>query len=282
MQEDQRSAGFPSGHPEMTSLLGVPVTSKGTVIGNLYLTDKEDGDFTEIDEEMVQTFAANAAVAIENRQMQARMRALAVLQERDRIGMDLHDGIIQSIYAVGLGLEAVTEDVEERPAEARKGIEAAFERLNAVIRDVRSYIFKLQPANAKDDLRASLLDLVADFRVNSLIETTTQIAPEVPGLGESQRLAIYHVAHEALANVRRHARASAVTLSLDAADGAVRLRVSDNGDGFDRSIPPAEQHRGLRNMKSRAEGVGGKLNIATQPGSGTTVEFEVPVEKKVA
>jgi signal transduction histidine kinase len=279
LSKDPRSIGFPPHHPPMTSLLGVPVRSKGRVIGNLYLTDKEHGAFTESDEEMVRTFAANAAVAVENARLQEKMRSLAVLQERERIGMDLHDGIIQEMYAVGLALEAASDDVEPRPADARASIERSIEHINDVITDVRSYIFKLGPARSSHDLAAALVDLSREFKINSLAETSVDIASDLPRLGPDEQDAIFHIAQEALANTRRHARASRIALSLAADDGAVRLCINDNGDGFDTTAEVSEAHRGMRNMFARAKAVGASLRIESNAGKGTMVELSVPVEE---
>jgi signal transduction histidine kinase len=279
LTKDPRSHGFPPNHPTMTSLLGVPVLSKGRIIGNLYLTDKQEGTFTESDEEMVRTFAANAAVAVENSRLQEKMRSLAVLQERERIGMDLHDGIIQSIYAVALGLEATSEDVTDRPGDARTGIDRAIERLNDVITDVRSYIFKLGADRSAHDLVAALANLAKEFKINSLVETSVDVAGDLPQLEPDQQEAIYHVAQEALANARRHARASAVTVSLRPQNGFVRLRVTDNGEGFDPSAETSEAHRGMRNMMARAKAVDGTVRIESEPRQGTMVELNVPIER---
>jgi signal transduction histidine kinase len=279
---DSRAAGFPPHHPPMQSLLGVPVVWKGITIGNLYLTDKVHGDaFSEDDEEMLRIFAAHAAVAVENARMQGELRALAVLRERERIGMDLHDGIIQSIYAVGLGLESVAEDISDEPRLAREGLETAIEHLNGVIRDVRSYIFELRPARLTEDLGASLANLVEDFRVNSLIEAAAQIAEPLPALSETQRLGLFHVAKEALVNARKHANATSVNLSLDAIDGMIQMHVRDNGRGFDLSPGLSAEHRGLLNMASRAREAGGTLSVESTPGSGTTVTMVIGTDAEV-
>jgi signal transduction histidine kinase len=279
LSTDPRSIGFPVGHPSMTSQLGVPVLSKGRIIGNLYLTDKEDGEFTEADEEMVRTFAANAAVAVENSRMQEKMRSLAVFQERERIGMDLHDGIIQSIYAIALGLEAASEDVDEHPVDARKTIERSMSQLNDVIGDVRSYIFKLGPARNANDLVAALGDLATEFRVNSLVETEIDVSGDLPPLDPEAQEAIFHVAREALSNARRHSRATTLTLSLGSVDGHVRLRIKDNGEGFDTGASLSEEHRGVRNMAARAKAVGGHIDIQSEPSRGTIIELSVPVAR---
>jgi len=113
IENDPRAAGFPEGHPVMKTLVGVPIRSKGHTIGDLYLADKQSSDgesstpieFTAQDQQILEMFSTQAAIAIENAQLYRQTQQLAVFEERERIGMDLHDGIIQSIYAVGLMLE---------------------------------------------------------------------------------------------------------------------------------------------------------------------------------
>jgi signal transduction histidine kinase len=262
----------------MRSLLGVPVISHGRTIGNLYLTDKiAQPEFTEVDEEMVRTFAAHAAAAVETGKLQDRLRGLAVLQERERIGMDLHDGIIQSIYAVGLGLDGAAEDVVADPEAARGAINQAIEQLDAVIRDVRSYILDLRPAHLTDDLGESLRNLATDFRANSLASVTVDIQPGLPVLSMGDRLALFHIAHEALVNARKHAQATALHLTLRPLSGGVRLEVRDNGSGFDPSLEMPEGHHGLRNMASRAAAAGGTLHVESAPERGTSVRIDLPL-----
>jgi signal transduction histidine kinase len=193
--------------------------------------------------------------------------------------MDLHDGIIQSIYAIGLGLEAASEDVDANPADARRTIERSMTQLNEVIGDVRSYIFKLGPARSANDLVAALGDLATEFRVNSLVETEIDVDEDLPPLDPDAQEAIFHVAQEALANARRHSRATALTLSLGAEDGHVRLRVADNGEGFDTGASLPEEHRGVRNMAARAKAVGGRIDIQSAPSRGTIIELSVPIAR---
>jgi signal transduction histidine kinase len=278
MSHDPRSAGFPPNHPPMRSLLGVPVQSRAGSLGNLYLTDKIDADgFNEADEQMVRTFAAHAALAIETSHLQSEARALAVLRERERIGMDLHDGIIQSIYAVELGLEGVEEDLEADVPAAKGALGAAIDQLNGVIRDVRSYIFELRPAKLSYDLSEAVSRMAEEFRAGTSARLVVDVAPALPPLGETQRMALFHIARDALVNAQRHARASQIDLSLRASVSAVRLVVSDNGDGFDATAERPEHHRGLRNMAARAEAGGGTLTVESNKGAGTTVRAEFPI-----
>ena len=149
LSRDPRRSGFPPNHPPMRSFLGAPVLVKGRSVGNLYLTDKHGGEpFTEDDERLVEMFAVHAGIAIENARLHDQVQRLAVVEERERIGKDLHDGIIQAIYGVGLSLEDVPELVEDEAgrADAVARVDRAIDALNLVIADIRSYILRLRPA----------------------------------------------------------------------------------------------------------------------------------------
>ena len=276
---DPHSAGFPPGHPPMKSFLGVPLHYKGSVIGNLYLTDKEDGAFTGQDEQAIQAFATQAAIAIQNARLYEQVQDVAVLHERERIGMDLHDGTIQAIYGVGLKLEDCISRVQSEPDEVRDELDNAIERLNGIIRDIRSYIFDLRPLRLQgSDLVAALQELVLETRVNTLI--TVELAVANQGLGddltEEQASQLFAIAHEALANVRKHSQAKNVTVTLEAADGRLRLEVVDDGRGISTNGHEHPTGRGLGNMAERAEALQGSFSLKSEPGRGTTVTVEIP------
>ncbi|MEK6620771.1 MAG: GAF domain-containing protein, partial [Chloroflexota bacterium] len=157
LQEEQRpirvadlgrhpaSVGFPPDHPPMRSFLGVPILWRGRSVGNLYLTEKiEAEEFSADDEEALMTLAAQAAIAIENARLYEQLGRIAVLEERHRIGMDLHDGAMQSLYGVGLLLEDVSDRLEGEPEVARSELARAVDRLNATIADLRGYVLGLK------------------------------------------------------------------------------------------------------------------------------------------
>ena len=135
------SYGFPPNHPPMQTLLGVPITVHGRPVGDLYLTDKAGGvEFDDTDQRVVELFARHAGVAIENARLHDRVATLAVVEERDRIGRDLHDGIIQSLYGVSLSLEDVEQLMVDQPAEAAARVDAAIDAIHAAIGDIRHFI----------------------------------------------------------------------------------------------------------------------------------------------
>lgn len=285
MSKDPRSVGFPPNHPKMTSLLGAPLVWRKKIIGNLYLTEKQGGrGFDERDEELIRFLATQAAVAITNARLYTRLESLARLEERERIGMDLHDGVIQSIYSVGLHLEDCSDRLPANAQDVKPNIEQAIDDLNKVIKDIRSYIFDLRPQlSSVDDLPQALSQLVEHFRVNTLTSTSLAIdsALQAPG-GQAEAMALFHVAQEALNNVAKHAKASSVSISLRSGNGAMILEVSDNGVGFDpvSSGDYAGAHHGMRNMRDRACSAGGVLEYESSPGNGTTVRLTVPTGRK--
>ena len=274
--QDPRRHGFPPNHPPMHGFLGVPVSVRGRSVGNLYLTDKADGrEFSQADQDLVETFARHAAIAIENARLHEQIQRLAVLDERERISKDLHDGIIQSIYAVGLSLEDVGELMAEDPSEVVTRVERAIDSLHLTIRDIRNFIFGLRPELLSGTtLMGGLAAIVEEFRHNSMIDVELQ-AGEFEH--EPTPDAIAHmlgIVNEALSNIARHSRASrALIVATD--DDGLRLSVTDNGRGFDPSVAASLGHQGLANMRSRAVGIGATIDIDSGT-AGTTVRVILP------
>lgn len=281
LQSDPRSAGFPPHHPEMRSLLGVPLVWGNRVIGNLYLTEKEGGGgFTENDEEIVRLLSTQAAVAIRNAELLGQLESMARLEERERIAMDLHDGVIQSIYGVGLQLEDVAERVEGSP-QAQNSIEGAINTLNSVIKDIRSYIFDLRPGvSSVEDLPGAIERLAEGLRVNTLIEADVEIGGRLDGeLSDTQAIGLYHIAQEALTNIGKHSKATRAHVRLSSDDQTLRLEVADNGQG----LPESElEHagQGIRNMTDRARTLGATIALESTPGKGTTVRVAMPLKRE--
>ncbi len=276
--DDRRSAGFPPHHPMMTSFIGLPIMYEERIVGDLYLTDKNGGQpFTRQDEGMLRTFAAHAAIAIENARLYQHVQDLAVLEERDRIGMDLHDGVIQSLYSTGLTLENALEDLQEDPAEVPAQLQKVIDRLNQTIADIRSYIFNLRPGVLADtDLAGAVGSLLQQLKVNALLNV--QLVEEsgaCRGLSEEQIAALFHVAQESLTNVHKHAQAGSVKARLEQQNGTFRMTIADDGVGFDPARPGSGQ--GLHNMQERVEALGGRLEVQAADGKGTQLTVELPL-----
>ena len=278
IEADYRSVGFPPGHPTMIPFLGVPVMAGDEMLGNLYLTNKIGADeFSDEDQEVVELLAAHAAVAIQNARLYAQISRLAVIEERTRIGMDLHDGIIQSIYAVGLTLEAARLALPTAPDESDELLAAVIEGLNDTIRDIRNYILDLRPHRFRGNLEEGLGRLVREFQANAQVPVTLNAHEEdMATVPTAVARALFLTTQEALANVARHANAQNVAVILTRQDGEVELIVEDNGDGFDKAARNYSVGHGLSNMRTRAEDLGGKFTIESAPGQGTKIQLIVP------
>lgn len=279
---DPRRYGFPPNHPPMKSFLGVPITIKGISLGRLYLTNKiGSDDFSEEDRSLVETFALHAGIAMENARLHEQLQRLAVVDERERISKDLHDGIIQNMYAVGLSLEDVPELMVDDRAEAAARVERAIDAIHLAIQDIRNFIFGLRPELLEGtSLVGGLAALVEEYRHNMIVDLELRVPDaiiEPPSEAGGHLLAIVS---ESLSNVARHSHASRASVVL-AADRhgdvpALELTIEDNGVGFDPDHAVKLGHQGLANTRERAASIGGSVTIDSRPGAGTRVIVRVP------
>jgi len=263
----------------MVSFLGVPIRAGEQQLGQIYLTEKKNAkEFTTDDEKIMQMLAAYAFAAIQNARLHENSRRLAVLEERERIGMDLHDGIIQSIYGLGLSLESAFHAMEDDPNDAKERMKHAMDGLNQVIRDIRSYILDLRPRKYGDEgLIAGIKRLVIEFRANTLAETNFSAAEsDLKGLSEVNARVLFHICQEALANIAKHAKAKHVQVTLWSAEERVLMEIVDDGNGFDVDKITTTIGHGLANMQTRARSVGGETDISSVLNEGSTILVWVP------
>ena len=278
IEEDTRSVGMPEGHPVMNAFLGVPIVAAGETLGNLYLTDKIEGDeFNDADQRLIEMLAAHAAVAIQNARLYSQVERLAILEERTRIGMDLHDGVIQSIYAVGLTLESTRLALPGGAEEVSALLDTAIEGLNDAIRDIRNFILDLRPRRFAGDVQQGLAQLVREFQANTMIPVSISVPERLEDLPLPQGRAIFLTTQEALANIARHVRATKVDIALHYSTDRVTLNIKDNGRGFDAGNESLRVGHGLANMQSRAESLHGTFSIHSLPGNGTDVTLDLPL-----
>jgi signal transduction histidine kinase len=276
LREHPDSFGFPPNHPPMRSFLGVPIVVRQEVFGNLYLTDKVGAEvFSDVDEELIVALAGAAAVAIENARLHARVSELVLLEDRERIAKDLHDTVIQRLFATGLSLQG-TARLAARPEVAAR-IQDAVEDLDLTVKHIRTVIFGLETAAARGGtgLRDQIMTLTGEAR------GALGFPPEVLFEGAIDTLVdddagreLLATLREALSNVARHAGASKVEVTVAAGDDLV-LRVSDDGRGL--PVDRSGGGLGLRNMASRAEDMGGRFAVRSGAGGGTVVEWSVPL-----
>ncbi|MBI5878745.1 MAG: GAF domain-containing protein [Chloroflexi bacterium] len=205
-------------------------------------------------------------------------QALAVMEERERIGMDLHDGVIQSLYAVGLNLENCADMIQEAPGDVEYRLGEAVKSLNGVIRNMRNYIFGLRPRSQDSHgFDHALGELVKEFRINTLIEAELTVQGEAhTRLARDQSDHLFHIAQESLANVAKHAGATAATVALSTDNGRLILSICDNGKGFDSKQARTQHGQGLRNMSERAKALRGTLRVNGDTAQGTQVVVEMP------
>jgi signal transduction histidine kinase len=276
---DRRFRGWwPDPHPRMRSFLGVPIVSKGDIIGAFYLTDKRGAPrFDEADEQVIEVLAAHAAIAIENARLFEASRELSVIEERNRLARELHDAMTQNLFSLALTAEAASGLVRADPARA----EVEIARIRALARDtqaeLRSLIFELRPPQLEaDGLVATIgkdLDILgrahglkADLRVHG-----------TPELDSAVEVELYRIVQEALNNAIRHARAETIEVEVETRDGVLTMTVRDDGVGFDPGARAIRERRlGLTSMRERAERLGGTFSVHTARGAGTTVRLELP------
>lgn len=259
-------------------ILSIPLVSGESMMGVMSVATRSKAPFDDRSVQMLSAVGVWAGLAIENAQLHADARRLAVLEERDRIGMDLHDGIIQSIYGIGLGLEGVKHLVYENSDEAKAKIDYAIEGLNQAIRDLRAYILDLRPRQlGNDGLMNGIKRLITEYRANTFSEVLfTSPESEMKELTQAQSLALFHICQEALANSAKHAKAKVVRISLWTTEERALLEIHDDGKGFDVEKMSTFIGHGLANMQTRARSSGGDVDITSIQGKGTTVLAWVP------
>lgn len=282
MTAHHASTGLPPGHPPMHSFLGAPIVVQGDVFGNLYLAEKADGTAFDLDDERaVVALATIAGGAVAVARLNERTSELVVTRERERIARDLHDTIIQHLYATGLGLESARRLATSAPEDlgAVSGrIEEAMDRIDGIVREIRATIFALQERPATDHgLRGRALAVVEEMtaslpvparvRLDGPIDTV--VTPDLAG-------DVLPVLRECLANVVKHAGAvTSVTVTVTAAAGLLAVEVVDDGIGPARAVGPRADGAGLglANLRARAEARGGTLEFGSARGGGTRVRW---------
>ncbi|HKY13809.1 MAG TPA: GAF domain-containing protein [Microthrixaceae bacterium] len=274
LREHPDSYGFPPQHPPMTSFLGVPILVSGQAYGNLYLCDKNGTEaFSDIDQELVVTLAAAAGVAIDNARLHARVRDLAMLEDRERIARDLHDTVIQRLFAVGMSLQGAVRLTTEPTLLSR--IELAVDELDATVREIRSVIFELHEIRLPGiSLRQSVLAATAECARVLGFEPTVRFAGPVDTMVDDDLADdLLAVVREALTNVAKHSQAGSVVVSISGDDAVLTLTVEDDGLG-----PPIEMigGRGIANMEARARHRGGTSVLEPGEPRGTRLRWSVP------
>jgi len=255
-----------------------PLTANARVMGVLSAFTRSSSKISDRDFDVIFAICNWAGTAIENSKLHQNVKKLAVLEERDRIGMDLHDGIIQEIYGVGLMLEHARLEAFVDPTKTVESIQKAIAGLNQTIRDLRSYILDLKPRElGRESLKDGLKRLVSEYRANTLREAALKIETDsINYTNEKNRMILFLICQEALANIAKHAKAKKVEIRVWESGGNFFMQIRDNGTGFDVDKMNVTIGHGLSNMHTRVRNVGGGIEIQSNAGEGTTIKVWVP------
>lgn len=276
IQRHPASTGWPAGHPPMATFLGMPILFRDQVVGHLYLTEKAGSTFSQEDEELVGLLASQAAVLITNARLNRELERMAVVDERQRIGMDLHDGTIQALYGVMLTIDTLLSKIPPTdPLSVRTTLDALGDRISSITNDIRHYIFDLK--QERQDWQQEAESIIQELGLQSLVRVHTADR-RFRQLTAHQLDNVLAFLREALTNVSRHAHARHVDVTWMSNAAEFRMVIEDNGRGFDPAHSVDPSHFGLLHLDQRARDLGGSSHIFSQPGNGTRVELVAPFE----
>ncbi len=266
--------GMPSGHPNMSSFLGVPVKARDKIFGNLYVTEKPGG-FDEEDEIAMRALAVLAGTGIDSIRMTEELQERAVREDRDRIARDVHDSIIQSLFAVGLGLQSRAFASSDDP-ELREALDNASVAIDAAIAELRRLIYDLHgDLPRRGSLAEEVAELVERLGRPYEVPVSVSVRGSVPELDVGIIDDVLQIVRESVSNGLRHSGATAIAVSLSVGERSLLLTIEDNGHGFD--VGSAPWGLGLTNMRTRTMRAGGELTIESNHGRGTSVNAQIPL-----
>jgi signal transduction histidine kinase len=285
IHQDPRFRGWwPRGHPDMRSFLGVPIVSPDGVIGAFYLTEKQAADgrergatFDGEDQEVIELLAAHASIAITNARLYEQSRELSIVSERNRLALELHDVVSQKLFSVMLTAEAAATQVDRDTTAAKAQLDRLRDLTKEALDELRSLILGLRPPELeRDGLEGALRKEVELLSRVHGTEIELEIPHALPRNGSERDFAVLRIAHEAIQNALRHARAEHVTVRVASQNGSLTVEITDDGVGFDPDQPDLRaRHLGLTSMEERARQLHGNFQIRSAPGAGTTVRLEI-------
>jgi two-component system, NarL family, sensor histidine kinase DevS len=265
-----KAAPWPVAVPDRPATV-VPLASSDAFHGLLVMVGAAAGADPQEDMTMLSTFAGQAALAFERALVQEERELFVILEDRERIARDLHDVVIQRLFATGMQLQTAAR-LAARP-EVSDRVNAAVDDLDATIRDIRSAIFELRTPMSSE-LRGEVRELVAaaaeQLGYRPALELVGPLDSAVPSEIRADLLAVLR---EALSNVVRHAGASTVQVAVKVQGGQITVSVSDNG----RGVPADVKRSGLNNLSARAARIGGTFDIRPNAPQGTVIEWCVPL-----
>ncbi len=256
----------------------IPIYAHGKPLGVMNVASADWRELAEEDLRLLYTIGYQMGIAVERARLSERARRLATVEERNRLAREIHDTLAQGLAAIVLHLESADALLEANPTRAQAGLRRALELTRANLDEARRSVVGLRARPLQDQtLPAAIGALVGAFSEEHGVHVGWRHAGPAERLPAHVELAVYRIAQEALANIARHAQASRARVELDITDSELRLRVSDNGVGFDPAQECEPGHFGLVGMTERAHLLGGALDIASAPGRGTRLTIRVPL-----
>ena len=272
IKSHEASVGFPAGHPAMNSFLGVPIRIRDEIYGSLYLTEKRGGaDFTEEDEQLVTALASAAGVAIDNARGQVAQHRVIILAERERIARDLHDLVIQRLFATGLSLQAISRD-PQMPAKELQRVTDAIDNLDSTVQQIRNSVFALQDQSGEHSLRKRVQAEIGSLRSSSNMNISCGFYGPIDTVVNGEIADhVFAVVRELLSNAIKHSQAHMVEMQIHALISLCEVRVVDDGIGISEDT----KRSGLLNLERRAIENGGSFAIHRRPTGGTEAIWNV-------
>ena len=285
---DRRSSGFPAHHPAMDGFLGVPIRVRDKIYGNLYLTNRLDGPFTQEDEDLVTALAATAGIAIDNARIFAEQASLVgelaqaradsvrleLIEERNRIARDLHDHVIQRLFGTGLVLQSLVADA---PEQMRGKLGAQVDAIDAAIGEIRTAVFTLnsRPPSDRPAIRHQVLDVVGELSAGFASAPRLTFSGPVDLMIDGELASdVLAVVREGLSNIARHADCTQSSIDVSVTDDRVRVTIDDDGRGMPT---PMTRSSGTANLADRAAGRGGEFELLPRQPRGTSLLWTAPL-----
>ena len=275
-------------HSEAQALAAVPVRWQGRMIATLVVGFADPDRLTPGEVELLDEIGRQVALGMERLRLQARVQdqqnEMVVVAERNRIARDMHDGLVQYVYALGLQLEHARDLVVEQPGAVAPVLTSSIQQTNHVLSEMRTFIYQLRPIIMKEkEIGQWVLDLCRQFQEATGIPVEAEVgAPAEDALSPAISIALFRIIQETLANIYKHAEATRATVLLDFGTSGARLVIEDDGHGFDVAARPAraiQQGHGLANIEERVRELGGTLALESAPDAGTRLEAVFPYSR---
>ena len=259
-------------------LLASPVRVRDHPIGLICAINASNRPFSDIQMDFLAILSAFAASAIENTRLAEQSRYVLLAGDRDRIAREMHDGVVQSLFSISLGLELCKKQVLRDPAMVAVRLEDLQSQLNMAMTELRRFIYDLRPMKLTElGLKGAIEYWIHEVTQGTGIRGSFVAEGVQPLLSPSTEACLYRVAKESVSNAVKHSRASRVDVRLSYVDGLLRLIITDDGDGFDApaAISDGRPGLGLKSIRERVAREGGALSIQSTQSAGTRITVEL-------